>query len=105
MFPCQRVYRTIFDRNLEKHSTIDFAQAWKMHDGSSKDRSYIFYSAPKDFRKSGGNQRIWWVETDEGPFVLETKDDMEWVSAKSGISLNFLENLIKKTTSDMVFSK
>jgi hypothetical protein len=100
-----RVYRALKHINSETTHTIDFGQAWKMYDGSKNDKSFVFYNAPKHYQNSGGIERIWWVETDNGPFILKDDDDTRWISNKSGISFEFLKNLFEKTTSDTVFSK
>lgn len=105
MIITSRTSRVLKNIDSSETHTIDFAQAWKMHDGSKNDKSFIFYSAPKDFRKSGGFERIWWVETDFGPYILNTEEHIKWISNTAGISIDFLKNLITKTPSDMVFSK
>ena len=99
-----RIHRTLKYINVDKTHVIDFSQAWKMYDASKNDRSFIFYSAPIDYKKNGNHERMWWAETDFGPFVLEKDDDIAWASNKSGLTIEFLKNLMTKTTSDMVFS-
>lgn len=59
---------------------VDLSQSWKLFDNmQNMGTAILFNGAIFSAGNSGkrGNPRVNWIETDRGPFLLETEDDYE----------------------------
>lgn len=65
------------DTNVE----VDLGSAWKLYDNNNMHKSFSFYFGPI-FRTK---DRIYWIETDDGGFVIDPNQDISYWSQKTGI--------------------
>lgn len=81
-------------RTVKKGDTkieVDLGSAWKLFDNCNMHKSISFYNGVI-FRTK---ERIFWVETDEGGFVIDPENDIPYWSEKTGIHPFTLEKILK----------
>ena len=70
---------------------VDLGSAWKLFDNNNMHKSVSFYYGPI-FRTK---ERVFWVETDEGGFVIDPEKDILHWSEKTGIHQFDLKNILQ----------
>lgn len=77
--------------------TVDLGQSWKLFDNNKNFNTVVIYNGviyePKNSRKRG-SVRIDWIETDKGPFVLESQSDFEQASFLTKMAVPHLMSII-----------
>lgn len=91
------VPRTIKRFFSENSLVVDLGQSWKLYDNNQNFNTVVVYNGviyePKNSRRRT-NIRVNWIETDKGPFLLETDADYQEASARTGMTMLHLRNII-----------
>jgi hypothetical protein len=104
MLASTRVLRNIKRFNSEETFRVDPGQGWKLVDLSKNDVTKIFFNGPSAYTKEKTGARVLWVETNQGPFLLETDSDIEQASKLINISVEEIKKIISLEPKDFVKS-
>lgn len=61
---------------------VDLGPAWKLYDNNNVNKTISFYYGPIFKTK----ERIFWMETDQGGFVIDPAQDLKCIANSTGIS-------------------
>ena len=99
--------RTIQRFDGSKGLVVDLSQSWKLFDNMQNMGTAILfngaiYAAGNSTLK--GNPRVNWIETDKGPFLLETEEDYKQAISIAKITVEriktvFAMDIIKRLSS------
>jgi len=70
---------------------IEIGSAWKLYDNHSIHNSISIYHGPIYRSK----ERVFWIETDEGGFVVDPKTDIDLWSKKIGMHSSQLIEILQ----------
>jgi hypothetical protein len=77
--------------------TVDLGQSWKLYDNNKYVDTVVVYNGviyePKNSRKRS-NVRINWIETDKGPFVIESDADYQEASKITKLTALQLRDIV-----------
>jgi len=70
---------------------VDLGQSWKLYDNNNISESISIYSGYVYKQKT----RIFWIETDNGGFIINPNEDLSvWVK-KTGIGIDRLQKILQ----------
>ena len=70
---------------------VDLGSAWKLYDNHNINKSVAFYYGPIFKTK----ERVFWMETDKGGFVIDPSADLKCISEATGLSEYSLINILQ----------
>jgi hypothetical protein len=104
MLASTRVLRDVKKFNSEETVRVDPGQGWKLADLSKNDITKIFFNGPSTYKREKTEERLIWVETNQGAYLIDTEEDINEVSKMLNVGVDLIKKIISLQPKDFVQS-